>query len=73
LDQAYLEILDVRTGDACKTGLGAIFDNADQAKRSFSAAKSLHVEKGAEEFTLNINPYGYYALDFEKPSVLEAA
>jgi TnpA family transposase len=24
-------------------------------------------------FTLNINPYGYFSLDFEKPSVLEAA
>jgi len=24
-------------------------------------------------FTLNINPYGYFALDFDKPSILEAA
>lgn len=24
-------------------------------------------------FTLNINPYGYFSLDFEKPSVLEQA
>lgn len=24
-------------------------------------------------FTLNINPYGYFSLDFEKPSILEAA
>ena len=24
-------------------------------------------------FTMNINPYGYFALDFDKPSILEAA
>lgn len=24
-------------------------------------------------FTVNINPYGYFSLDFEKPSILEAA
>ena len=53
MTQAYLEILDVRTGEACKTGLGAIFETNEQTKQSFDVAKSMEVKKGQEDFILD--------------------
>jgi hypothetical protein len=45
-NDAYLEIIDVRTGDARETGIGAVFETETEARQAFESARSLHADGG---------------------------
>lgn len=55
MNDTYLEIIDARTGDARKTGIGAAFQTTEEARRNFDAARQLHTPNGGFLLDLYIN------------------
>jgi len=55
MKDTYLEIIDVRTGDAHKTGIGAVFNTTKETRHNFDAARSLHTPGGGFLLDLYVN------------------
>lgn len=64
----YLEVIDTRSGDACHTGIGAMFTSLSATKEAFENARQLHAEgapflldfyiRGDLVDTINLTPEG---------------
>lgn len=79
----YLEIIDIRTEDCRKTGMGAVFKTKAETEQSFNAARSLEVDKDNAQFLLDfhssgnlidtilLDDEGFRAITGEKPKSAE--
>lgn len=55
----YLEMIDVRTGNGVKTGLGAAFTTEDEVRAKFEASRGLAVPDDRMAFLVDLhNPNG---------------
>lgn len=54
-DETYLEIVDARTDDIRRTGIGAVFDTEEEARQAFEAARALEVVGGGFLLDLYVN------------------
>ena len=69
MNDTYLEIIDIRTGVARKTGIAAAFDTLKETLRNFGAARALRVPGGGFLLDLYIDGYLFATIELDAAGV----